>query len=368
MQQFKLKKIAAKNFRNLQSLLINISGNIICFFGENAQGKTNILEMIYFLFHQKSFKKKVDFPQLVAIDGDKPEIFISAEFINHENNYISIKHTENNIEYYLNNQKIKKTKEYQSVFILVPVDSYNFFNDRSERINWLDKEIGRFNKVHTKALINYSRGLRQRNLLLASSKINQLQIKTLTETLAKYAIEIQKNRIEYINDIKDYLKITFQRLFNSADSIGIEYTESLKSSVTEQEYGQKWLEYLPLEVNKKISKFGPQLDELVITLNGFPMNVHGSMGQQKMAYFSLFFASIKYLNGPKKLEFTPIILLDDISSEIDSLRWKSLIKYLLDQNFQVFLTTANLTFLESLKVEKNVDIFKIENGVVNKNE
>lgn len=366
MHQLKLKKISGKNFRNLQSVLLEIHNNVICFFGENAQGKSNLLEMIYYLFHHKSFRKKVEFSQIVAIDGDKPCFTISAEYINNQNNYLSLKVTEKVIDSYLNNQKIKKDPVYKSLFILVPVDSYNFFNERSERISWLDKEINRFNKEHSKFLVIYLRGLKQRNLILASNRIDSVQLKTLTETIVKYAILIQKNRLQYIEEIKHFLGLTFQRLFVANDSIGIHYQETIKSNLSSTDYINKWLEYLPLEVNKKISKFGPQLDDLIISLNGFPISTHGSMGQQKMAYFSLFFASIKYLNGPKKLEFTPIILLDDISSEIDSLRWKSLIKYLLDQNFQVFLTTANLTFLEAIKAKKNVDIFQLENGVVSK--
>lgn len=367
MDLFKLKKLSGKNFRNLQPVFIEVDKNLICFFGENAQGKTNLLEMLYFLFNQKSFKKKAEFSQILAIDGDKAEITISGEYLKSESNYISLKVTEQSLDYYLNNQRIKKDKVSQSVFILVPVDSYNFFNERSERISWLDKEISRFNKTHTKSLIDYTRGLKQRNLLLAAKKIDTVQIRTLTETIAKYAITIQNNRILYIQEIKHFLALTFQRLFASNDLIGLEYNETIKSSISEQDYVEKWLEYLPLEVNKKISKKGSQLDDMVITINGFPMNSHGSMGQQKMAYFSLFFASIKYLNGPKKLEYSPIILLDDISSEIDSLRWKSLIKYLLDQNFQVFLTTANLTFLETIKTQENVNIFMIQNGQVTKN-
>ena len=113
-----------------------------------------------------------------------------------------------------------------------------------------------------------------------------------------------------------------------------------------------------------MTKCGSHLDDMVLSINGFPISVHGSVGQQKIAYFALFFASINHLNGPKGLEYSPIVLLDDISSEIDSLRWKSLIKYLLDQHFQVFITTANKTFLDTLKEQNLVDVFSVKNGVV----
>lgn len=366
MDSFKLIKIASKNFRNLQTVVLEFRKNIICIYGDNAQGKTNILEMIYYLFNQKSFKKKADFSQIVAIDGDKPEINISAEYLKKENNYLSLRISNSETDAYLNNLKIKKDRSHQCVFILVPVDSYNFFNERSERINWLDKEISRFDKIHTKLLINYSRGLKQRNILLNAKKTDLAQIKTLTQTISKLALSIQKNRLEYINHIKLFINLTFKRLFATDDHIDIDYNETIKSTLNEEEYLKTWMDKLPLEIHKRISKFGAHLDDLLITINGFPMNSHGSMGQQKLAYFSLFFASIKYLNGPKKLEFTPIVLLDDISSEIDSLRWNSLIKYLLDQNFQVFLTTANKTFLDALKAQELVDIFVIKSGTVSK--
>jgi DNA replication and repair protein RecF len=366
MNILKLKKISAKNFRNISASIIEFKNNLVCFYGDNAQGKTNLLEMIYFLFHQKSFKKKVDFPQLFAIDGDKPEITISAEYENIEKNYLSLKINSQNTECYLNNLKIKKDKTYQSIFVLVPADSYQFFHERSERISWLDREIFRIDKSHSKNILNYARALKQRNILLQLKKSDLIQIKTLTETMVKLGIKIQLRRKSYITEIGKVLNETFKTLFDVKDELNIEYQETLMSSYSEEIYLKKWLDQLPFEMSKKVTKFGPHLDDMVLSINGFPIMLHGSMGQQKIAYFSLFFASIKYLNGPNGLEYSPIVLLDDISSEIDSLRWKSLIKYLLDQHFQVFITTANKTFLDALNEQKIVDVFDVKNGVVSK--
>lgn len=366
MNILKIKKISSKNFRNLHPSIYEFKNNLICFFGDNAQGKTNILEMIYYIFHQKTFKKKAEFTQLLAIDGDKPEIYISAEYYNNENKFLSLKINSEQTDCYLNNVKIKKDLTFQSVFVLVPVDSYQFFYERHERISWIDKEIARVDKNHSKDLIIYLRALKQRNILLNLKNIDVLQLKTLTQTMVKIGIKIQKNRIRYISEISNIINSIFSSLFATEDTIKIEYTESIASALSEENYCKKWLEFLPQERTKKVTKYGSHLDDMMLYINGFPINAHGSMGQQKIAYFALFFASIKYLNGPNGLEYSPIVLLDDISSEIDSLRWNSLIKYLLDQHFQVFLTTANKTFLDAIKAQELVDIFNVKNGLVSK--
>ncbi len=229
MNILKLKKISSKNYRNISSTILEFDSSLICFYGANAQGKTNILEMIYYIFHQRSFKKKVDFSQLIAIDGDKPEIYIGAEYINNEKNYLSLKITSESTNCYLNNIKVSKDKTHQSIFVLVPVDSYQFFLERSERLSWLDREISRIQKNHSKDMVNYIRALKQRNILLNSKKIDMVQLKTLTQTMVKIGIRIQNRRGQIIHEISVILNAIFNNLVDKKDDIKIEYQETIKT-------------------------------------------------------------------------------------------------------------------------------------------
>ena len=134
-------------------------------------------------------------------------------------------------ECYLDNTKIKKDKTSQSIFILVSSDSYQFFQERSDRLSWLDKEIMRIDKNHSKNIINYTRALKQRNILLNSKLVDEIQIKTLTQTMVKLGLKIQLRRRNYTEEISKILNDIFKTLFDISDEVKIEYQESIPSGL-----------------------------------------------------------------------------------------------------------------------------------------
>lgn len=364
MEKLFLQKISSKNFRNLNIEKLEFNKKLTCVFGENRQGKTNLLEMIYYIFNKKSFKKKCSFSQLLTIDGEKTEFIISAVVKNQDVlNLLAIKENKAGQTCYLNGEIREKNNIGKNIFILVPSDAYNFFMNRLERLTWVDDEICRLKNDHSKNLYKYYKGLRQRNYLLSSIKKDKVQITSLTKVISPYACRIQDARQLFLREINKHSDGIYRDLFSANEQLSISMNEKIKYlSNCPDKYAVKWLNYYDEEIEKGVSKYGPHLDDIEIKINGFPIISHGSLGQQKMAFFSLFFSGLK-LNFSKKYENQNIlILLDDISSEIDSLRLKSLIKYLLNQRCQVILTTANKNLQELVLNEVDSEVIIVDNG------
>ena len=127
MENLKISRLQVQNFRNLYPEVVEFGPGINCIVGRNGNGKTNILEAIYFLSTKKSFRKKAGFPQLLSIDGEKPEIIISSVFKDHENNLIPLTARLENqsSSWFLSGKQIKRKPPIKVVFIN-PFDSYNF--------------------------------------------------------------------------------------------------------------------------------------------------------------------------------------------------------------------------------------------------
>lgn len=364
MNYFYIEKILAKNFRNLEYKPINFFKKINCIFGPNGNGKTNILEVIYFIFKKKSFRKNTTFPQLLSIDGDKPELLISAIYYDLQTSHsLSTRVLNDKADYYLDNVSIKKLPSV-NIVLINPYDSFMFFNTASERRNWFDQHLSMLDTLYSKSLNNYSKTLRFRNAILAKKNINNedlLQIKILDGLLGKYGYPVIKQRIDFCEKIASYCNLIFKKIFSENFILEINYKTQIKK-ICEESIKQFMQEGLEEDLKHKTTKNGIHLDDYHFFLNGNNSLEYSSMGQQKMTFLSLVFAFSDFLT--EKSKKSPIFLIDDISSELDSLRWKNLIQYLDKKEAQVFITTANENFFQEVCKVKNVNKILVNQGVI----
>jgi DNA replication and repair protein RecF len=351
----KIYKIHTKNFRNLNSTY-EFSPNINCIFGFNGTGKTNLLESVYYLIKKKSFRKNTDFAQILSIDANKPEIIFQSLIKSDEEIYTySGKLLNDSEEWYLNNE-INTKKISLSLFMVNPHDSNMFHIDSTFRRDFINNLFGNLNKEFKTKYKNYQSYIRMRNKLLSEENSDLIQIKSLDNVIIPLSFELIKLKTELIKKINSEITDIFQNIFSERHILELE----LKS-----DFKDKSLEEINASFSTRLDKdkiighttHGIHRDDILFKFDGFNGFDFCSLGQQKMSFFALIFSFIELQY--KMLGEYPIILLDDVSGELDSLRWKNLIEYLSRKNFQVLITTANDAFRNELSKYELVKLIEL---------
>jgi len=362
MTQYKLAKLQVTNFRNLSPDIINLCPGINCILGENGNGKTNILEAIHVLLTAKSFKKNASFPQFLSMDGEKPEIIFSSII---ENNGDSIsfsgKINEKTSAWYTNGKLVKKRLPLKVVFIN-PFDSYGFHTLASNRRLWFDQHISLLDTVYKKAHARYKSLLRFRNTLLAKKPDKFMeQISAMDREIAKISVIIISRRQKFIAELKGYFCDIFKSIFSEKHNLEILLESKFKYLDEEKIYSA-----LQGNISKELiighTMQGVHKDDYTLLFDGLNSYEFCSLGQQKTSYLSLLFA---YINLFRYIFNTfPLVLIDDVSGELDQFRWKRLINYLKERDFQVLITTANDKFKEELTKIDSAKQIKVISGSI----
>jgi DNA replication and repair protein RecF len=335
----KIKKLYLKNFRNHESLLVNFEKNITFIHGNNGLGKTNILEAIYFLSTTKSLKADVD-----------------KELINHNSNFlisqalVEDSEEEFNLEVSLdcihstNNRSIKKVKVNQvpksvtyfagklKSVLFTPADLDNLFSSSSARRKYLDSIFYQVSEEYKKSIIDYTKALKHRNKLLETYKetgrgVEQIDI--WTEIIIREGKVIQKYRDDYFEFFKNNLSNLFQKLNLKNVDINIKYLKNESSYENFQNNRNK-------EIYTGTTAFGPHKDDFEITYNLKDVSKFGSRGQQRISISVLKFNELDYIF--LKTNERPILLLDDIFSELDDNNKNSVLNLISNQ--QTIITSV----------------------------
>lgn len=350
-----IDKLYLSNFRNLKCEKIEFSSGINCIFGKNGNGKTNLLEAIYYIINKKSFRKNTSFPQIISIECEQPEILMSAAFsVDGKLIPYSGKINPDGSQWYLDGKPTKRRISITTEFIN-PFDSYQFHNTASFRRNWMDSHISNLSKEYKTSISKITTALKQRNHLIYMRGSDYLgQIRAIDGELAKLSKYITDERVKFLDEIAKTCEKTFKIIFEEIHHLEIQLESKFKNLSVSQitKYFEDNLQK-DLEIGK--TKYGTHLDDYLVLMDGVNSFEYCSLGQQKMSFLSLIFAYIELFRY--KFSTYPIVLVDDVSGELDSMRWKNLVNYLKDKQFQVLITTANENFkkeLESITGAKNL--------------
>jgi DNA replication and repair protein RecF len=365
MNSYKLQKLQVTNFRNLLPDIISFSPGINCILGENGNGKTNILEAVHVLITKKSFRKNTSFPQYLSIDGEQPEIIFSSVF--NTDGDVPVSYTaklqSKSSQWYIDNQPTKKKPDVSVIFIN-PFDSYAFHNTGSFRRQWIDQHISILDNSYKKTLSKYTTSLRFRNNLLTKKPPHyREQIKAIDLEFAKYSFELTQKRLIFLREIEPFCTDTFKNIFSEDHLLKISLDSRVIGQSVDEIYGMLQERLQKDEIIGHTS-YGVHKDDYVLLFDGLNSFDYCSLGQQKMSYLSLLFAYIELFRY-KFMSF-PMVLIDDVSGELDRLRWKRLVEYLEQSNFQVLITTANEKFKEELeRIEGSNKIFVRDGSISN---
>ncbi|MDP7321944.1 MAG: DNA replication and repair protein RecF [Bacteriovoracaceae bacterium] len=362
MDQVYLKKIQIENFRNLDNKIIDFSEGINCIFGNNGNGKTNLLEAIYYLINRKSFRKNTSFPQMISVESEKPEIIFSSVFqASKEIETLSGKIENKVSQWFYNNQPTKRKIDLKTIFIN-PFDSFSFHTTPQFRRNWVDTHLSYISDEYKKTLNKFVQSLRFRNNLLSKKPKNFIeQIHAINPQISELSFKLIEMRKNFLNELKEYCMLTFKLIFDETHNLEIEY-HSRFDHLSQQEIQDYYENSIEKDTVIGYTRSGVHKCDYVFQFDGYNSYEYCSLGQQKMSYLSLLFAYIELFRY--KFNSYPMVLIDDVSGELDERRWKNLINYLQAKKFQVLITTANDNFKKELeKIEEAKKIF-IDNGLI----
>ena len=344
-----LKKIKIKNFRNYENQQIEFGEKLNIFYGQNAQGKTNMLEAIFVCAFGKSFRAKRDY-ELIKKDHDFAKIEIEFQKKDRDGK-IKI-NLSNKKQISVNEIKIKKLSELLGNINLVtftPDDISIIKSGPSGRRRFLDMMIGQLRTNYIYNLNMYIKTLDQRNNYLKQNNINEDMLEIWDEKLSDYGEKVYKYRNEFIEKIKKEIIEIHKEI--TEEKINIIYKSDCNDI---NEYKKHLKKNRKIDKIKGYTSVGIHRDDFKILINGEEVNIYGSQGQNRTAILSLKLAELKVIYND--IEEYPILLLDDFMSELDELRRKNFLENIKDT--QVIITcTKNIE-------NKNAKSFYVENGKI----
>ena len=362
----KIEKIHLKNFRNYHELDLSFSDRLNIIIGDNAQGKTNILEAIYFLSITKS-----NLPVNDKNCINKDEIFSKIDgYVDSINGKkkLSILMNINEKKLEINGNEIKKHSEFIGnlrVIIFNPDDIRLIKETPSNRRRFLNIEISQLYGKYINILNEYNVILKQRNeylKVIKNGNVNNIYFEILTQKLVQLAVEIYKFRTKFVDDINKYINIVYKELSNY-DGLQIKYIPNidLKSGENISEViSNKLKSYYEREIFLGNTLVGPHRDDFIFKLNDDDLLTFGSQGQIKLAILALKLSLIDVFKDVCG-EY-PVLLLDDLFSELDVNKRNKVIKYL-NRDIQTIVTTTDLKNIDKHLV-KSALIYKVDNGKI----
>lgn len=365
----KLESVQLKQFRTYENQVVEFPKRLTLITGENASGKTNILESISLISNGKSFRGAVDNEMVRA---GTSHYFVSGSFLR------SGKKFEVDFACELSGNKSKKKIKINDkvlsgrsalignliTVIFSPSDISIIEGGPAQRRRFLDSLLSRQNKNYLIDLIQYNRALRQRNSIIKNireKKANKNDLHIWNPGIVKFAEKIIRERVNFIEEFYDIFKNSMYTISNSRDDLNIrlEYSSEKEKS----NYEAVLLERQERDIQVGYTTTGPHRHNLVFELNGRDIEGYGSQGQKRSTALALRIAEFYFLK--QKLGLSPVLLIDDVIRELDAKRRSSFI-HLLHECGQAIFTTPDLDGLEDFlnEMRRDISILYVENGSV----
>lgn len=340
-----IESVYLEKFRNYESLELAFDPGTNIFYGDNAQGKTNILESVFLCGTTKSHKGSKD-REMISFGEEEAHIRMKVRKNNSPLNIDMHLKKNKSKGIAINGVPIRKASELFGIanFVFFSPEDLNIIkNGPSERRRFIDMELCQLNKVYLSNLSNYNKIINQRNKLLKDLSGNPSLADTLDVwdmqmvSYGKKVIEERTRFIELLNEIMDEIH---QKLTGKKEKLYVDYEENVKA----QEFEEALRKGRERDIRMKMSLTGPHRDDIGFHTDKIDIRKYGSQGQQRTAALSLKLSEIELVK--RTIGDTPILLLDDVLSELDSNRQR----YLLDsiKNIQTLITCTGLDdFIEN---------------------
>ena len=355
-----IKSLELQNFRNYENLKLDFDSGTNIFYGDNAQGKTNILEAIYLIATTKSHKGSKD-SDIIQFGHEEAHIrsYLYKEDVTRQVDMHLRKSKTKGIA--IDSQRIKKAADLLGLLNVVffsPEDLSIIKNGPAERRRFIDMELCQLDSFYLYNLNHYNKIVNNRNKLLKDLFMNPGLKETLSiwdSQLLSYGSKIIERRSLFIEQLNQIIFDIHNRLSGGKEQIKIVYEKNVEIDNLEEK--------LRLNQDKDIylkqTTVGPHRDDISFIVNDIDIRKFGSQGQQRTAALSLKLSEIELVKKSRK--DTPVLLLDDVLSELDSNRQNYLLNSIGD--IQTIITCTGLDEFVNNRFEIN-KVFKVKEGTV----
>lgn len=362
-----LQKLSLINFKNYSEEGLTFCEKINCFVGDNGVGKTNLLDAIHYLSFCKSYFNPIDSQNILH---ETDFFVIQGAFIkedNVDNVYCAQKRNERK-QFKMNKKEYSRFADHIGLYPLVmisPADNSLITEGSEDRRKYLDSVISQFNKIYLDDLISYNKALLQRNTLLKhfaeNRRFDKASLEVWDNQLIALAERIYSIRSEFLENFLPMFNEHFKFISGDREHVNIEY----QSHLSKGNYAGQIEESMDKDRMLQYTTVGVHKDDLIFSINGFPLKKLGSQGQQKSFILALKLAQFDYTRNIKG--FKPILLFDDIFDRLDNFRVQQLMKLVSNNSFgQVFITDSHPERTESIfnDIKTELKVFRINKGSV----
>ncbi|MEX2461542.1 MAG: DNA replication/repair protein RecF [Paenibacillaceae bacterium] len=366
-----LKRLALQNYRNIEKFDLHLDHKVNIFVGPNAQGKTNILEAIYVLALTKSHRTNQD---KELIRWNEPQTILHGEVEKKYGvNQLHLVISQQGKKAKINGLEQKKLSQFvgmMNVVLFAPEDLEIVKGAPGTRRRFLDMEIGQVHPSYLHDIMQYQKILVQRNNYLKQLSLQKMvnieMLDVWNEQLVSYGVKIIKKRQNFIKKLQIWAERVHSGITNQREIMTIQYAPSYDLQGSEDEtvlfeqFMLKLKQVKDQEIKRGITLVGPHRDDMFFYINGKEVQQYGSQGQQRTTALSLKLAELELIQ--EEVGEYPILLLDDVLSELDQYRQTQLIETF-QNKVQTFITT---TGIESVNLSKLSDaaIFQVRNGSI----
>lgn len=355
-----IDSLELSKYRNYEDLNISFDPGITILYGDNAQGKTNILEALYIAGTTKSHRGSKD-KDIIKFDEEEAHIRLKTTK-NDVGHKIDVHLRKNKNKYIaIDGISIKKSGELLGLINMIffsPEDLSIIKNGPSQRRRFMNLELCQLNKLYFYNYINYNKALEQRNTLLKQI-VSDNKLKDTLDIwdayIIQYGTEVIKERQHFIDQLNEIVKVIHDHLTGGREKIEIKY----EKNVSVEDYEKVLQKKRDIDMRYQSTQTGPHRDDMCFYINGIDVRTYGSQGQQRTAALSLKLAEIELVKSI--INDTPILLLDDVMSELDSNRRN----YLLDSIKDIQTVVTCTGYDDFIKSRLTIDkIYEVVNGSI----
>ena len=357
-----IENIKLRNFRNYTTCDVNISSSINVFVGDNAQGKTNFLESVAFISATRSFRTNND-RDMIKIDTEFAQVTL---ILNEDDSRLKLSGQifKEGKRLLVQNQPIKKASEFigtLNAVVFAPDDIELFDGAPKLRRKLCDLEIGKISKDYMQTLNQYQKTLKERNAFLKVNNQDEVYLEILTEKMIEQEVKLINYRRLFIDDMNNQITTKYQQIAETEDQIKIEYVAPVDNyTKLKEDLKDKYRKHLAADCYQKQTQIGIHKDDLHFYLNDRPVSGFASQGQKRMIVLALKTFLVDYIYQRK--HSYPVLLLDDVLSELDITRKRSLFT-LIPQQIQTIITTTDINEIKDY-LPKRTRIFMIKDGKI----
>ncbi|MGL4572732.1 MAG: DNA replication/repair protein RecF [Clostridium sp.] len=359
-----VKKLKLINYRNYENLEIDLGRHVNVFMGDNAQGKTNILEAIYYCGFAKSHRTSRD-KELISWNGDVSYVSVSVgkNRLDKKIDINILKDGKKIIK--VNSIKINKIGELFGTFNVVmfsPEDLKIIKDSPGIRRKFIDMELCQLDSKYYYNLVQYNKVMNERNSVLKNRNLDLEMLDVYDLQLACFGSYIVERRLSYLKSLNQYSESIHKEITSGKENIEFKYNSTIRNlDNIQDEFYETLRKNRKRDVDKGITSHGPHRDDFSVYINNVDTKSFGSQGQQRTAVLTMKFASLRIIK-----EITgeyPVLLLDDVLSELDFNRKRYVLSSIGD--IQTIITCTGIEDLNDY-LNKDSKLFKVKEGRVSK--